>query len=517
MKIFRVLLPACAGIFSAFPVFAQDTLVLKTKISNPGKSINSAFQDYAPVISADGSLMIFTTRRPVTEKEIKKNKEAYERVFFSTFNAEKNKWENAQQIKGKVNIPGRHNSAIALSNDGQRMLLYRDDASGNGDIYESELDGEEWTQAEKLPEPVNSAGHESSASYSPDGRTIYFVSNRRGGQGGRDIWYCKKDRNGVWGKAENLGPVVNTKDDEEGVFIHPDGKTLYFSSKGHKGYGGYDLFKTSYEKGKWTKPVNLGSEINTEGDDLYLVVTADGKVGYYASENKSQNQGKDIYRIDFIFEKYPKNSGPKLTLFKGVVIDKETFDPLESVIEITDNDKNEVISQIKSNKTTGKFLISLPSGKNYGINVRKEGYLFYSDNLIIPDTSAYKEIIKVIPLEKLNVGNKIVLKNIFYDFDKATLRPESMSELMLLVKLMNENATLKIELSSHTDSKGSDEYNLKLSQARAQSVVDYLVKNGISPTRLTAKGYGESKPIADNETEEGRQLNRRTEFTILSK
>ncbi|TAL57473.1 MAG: hypothetical protein EPN85_14035 [Bacteroidetes bacterium] len=488
---------------------------VKVTIKNVGKEINSAFSDFAPVISADGATMILTSRRPVTEKEIKKNKEGMERVFISHYDEKKKKWSVAALLPETINLPGRHNSAIALSNDGQKMLLYRDDENGNGDIWESNLEGENWTAPEKLPAPVNSDDHESSGSLSPDGRTIYFVSARKGGKGGRDIWLCRQDDSGQWSEVENLGSIINTSMDEESVFIHPDGKTLYFSSKGHKSIGGYDIFKTVLEDGNWSVPVNLGAPVNTPDDDVCFVVAADGITGYYSSAKAGGLGEKDIYKVFPVT--VSKEKGPKLTLFKGVVIDKDSFTPLESEIEISDNEKNVVVSKIKSNSATGKFLISLPSGKNYGINVKKDGYLFYSDNLTIPDTSAYKEIIKTVPLEKLNVGSKIVLRNIFYDFDKATLRQESISEIERLVLLLNRNPTMKIELSSHTDSKGSDEYNVKLSQARAQSVVDYLISKNISKARLVARGYGESQSIATEDTEEGRQMNRRTEFKILEK
>lgn len=493
----------------------QDTV--KITIKGLGKPLNSTFSDFAPVISADGSTMIFTSRIPVTEKEIQKNRESKENIYSSNYNSKTKKWSEPIRLSESVNEPGRHNSAIALSNDGQTMLLYRDDINGNGDIFESHLEGADWTEAEKLPEPINSDDHESSASISPDGRTIYFCSNRKGGVGGRDIWFCTIDKDGNWGIAKNLGRRINTKEDEEGIFIHPDGKTLYFSSKGGSSLGGYDILKSTLEDGKWSSPVSLGEPINTKDDDVYFVITADGKTGYYSSSKTGGVGEKDIYEIKIIPLEKKKEKGPKLTLFKGVVIDKITLDSLGSDIEITDNEKNEIVSKIKSNSITGKFLISLPSGKNYGINVSKEGYLFYSDNFTIPDTAAYKEIIKTIPLEKLIVGSKIVLKNIFYDFDKSTLRSESIAEIERLIQLMNENPTLKIELSSHTDSKGTDEYNEKLSQARAQSVVDYLISKSITTDRLVAKGYGESQPISTNETDEGRQMNRRTEFKILSK
>jgi len=499
----------------------QNNDSVKINITNLGKPLNSAFSDFAPVISADGSFMIFTSRRPVTEKEIQKKKESKENVYSSVYDTVKKKWTNVERLGESVNQPERHNSAIALSNDGQTMLLYRGD-EGNGDIYQSSLKGDEWSEPVKLPEPINNADYqETSASFSPDGKIIYFVSNRKGGKGGKDMWLCKQDKNGKWGKAKNLGSV-NTKEDEEGIFIHPDGKTLYFSSKGHNSTGGYDIFKSTYENfineqagGKWTKPLNLGEPINTPDDDVFFVITADGKTGYYASAKTGGSGEKDIYEIKPVEKK--KEKSPKLTLLKGTVIDKLTFAPLESEIEITDNVRNEVISQIKSNSITGKFLISLPSGKNYGITVKSEGYLFHSENFDIPDSAAYSEVTLIIQLEKMLVGSKIILRNIFFNFASDSLKNESISELENIYTLLTENYGMRIEISGHTDNQGSLEVNTKLSNARAKSVVEYLIKRGIASSRLVYKGYAYSQPVASNDNEEGRQLNRRVEFKILRK
>ncbi len=486
----------------------------KITIINTGSSVNTAFDEFAPVISADGLMMIFTSSQPVIEEDIKKGKQCTENVFVSYFDEKNKKW-SASKILGKtINQPQRNNSAIALSNDGQRMLLYRGDPDGN--IYESDLKGEEWSEPVKMPAPINSNKLETSASISPDGRTIYFVSNRKGGQGGLDIWLCRQDNKGVWGTAENLGAEINTDKDEEGVFIHPDGKTLYFSSMGHNSLGGYDIFKSVLENGKWSTPESLGAPINTAGDDMFFVLTADGKTGYYSSERAEGAGRKDIYEINFTYLKKKKNE-PRLTLFKGVVIDYDSFDPVGSDIEITDNDKNEIISNIKSNSITGKFLVSLPAGKNYGITVKREGYLFYSENFNIPESAAFMKIDKHIPLQKLDVGNKIILKNVFYDYGKATLRPESRAELNQLVTLMNINDEMRIEISGFTDNQGSDAFNLSLSQERAQAVLDYLFSSGISREQMSAKGYGKLNPIASNDTDDGRQQNRRTEFKILNK
>lgn len=496
---------------------------VKATITNTGKELNSPFADYAPVINADGSVLYFTSRRPVTEKEKKKGKSSSENIYYASFDANQQKWSEAQLLPQPVNKYGRFNSIIALSNDGQRMLIYRDDNKANGDIYESLLNGTAWSEPTKLPEPINSPYMESSASISPDGKTIYFVSNRPSGLGGLDIWYCSKNKEGKWGEAINLGAPVNSEGDEEGVFIHPDGKTIYFSARKHNNPSGYDIFYTYNQNGKWSSPKNLGVGINSLADDVYFVMEANGKVGYYSSTRKNGEGEKDIYRVEFIAPEKEKSA--LLTLFKGLVIDKETNQPLASEIEIIDLEKNEQITVLKSNAATGSFLVSLPSGKNYGINVKKEGYLFYSENMNIPSTANYKEIIKTVLLDKLTTGAKIILKNIFYDFNKSTLREESVNELNRLYDLLRANPKLKVELSAHTDSRGNENYNNQLSQERAQSCVDYLVKKGISEKQLIAKGYGKNQPLVpdheinnlkiETEKEAAHQQNRRTEFTIL--
>lgn len=511
-------------------------------IDNVGSSINSSYAEYGPVISADESMMIFTSRRENTTGAGKDMfNEYFEDIYVSTKIA--GKWGPAKNIGPPINTEG-HDATSGLSADGQKLLIYIDKGKDKGDLYECIQKGELWSKPENLGKTINTLEHESSAAYTFDSRTVYFVSDKpEDNFGDRDIYICTRDAKGKWGKATNIGNTINTRWGEEGAFIHPDGKTLYFSSQGHKSMGGFDIFKSVYDdKTKtWSRPENLGYPVNTPDDDVFFVLSASGKHGYYASVRSDGLGEKDIYMITFLSEKPPALSTEdnllaslaapvkeivmapmvevkaSLTILKGTVVDQLTKKPLESTIDLIDNQRNEVVATFSSNATSGKYLVSLPAGKNYGIAVKKEGYLFHSENFDIPASAAYQEVVKDIELKNVKVGSKIVLKNIFFDFDRATLRPESTNELERLTALLNEVPSLKIEISGHTDSKGSDDYNLKLSSNRAQTVVDYLIAKGISKDRLKAAGYGETKPIDTNDTDEGRQNNRRTEFEILSK
>lgn len=489
-------------------------------IENIGTEINSSFPDYHPVISADESVLIFTSRRDNTTGGYMDpgDQMYYEDIYIST--NENGKWSPAKNMGKPVNSENRHDATLALSSDGQKLFIYLDDMNkGSGNIYECLQKGAVWQKPEIMSDMINTQYHESSASLSADGNTMYFVSDKIGGLGKHDIYKAVWDKKkNVWKPAENLGSTINTPHKEYGVFIHPDGNTLYFSSQGHNTMGGYDIFKSVLDNKtkKWTKPQNLGYPINTPDNDIDYVVSASSKHAYYSSFKADGHGEQDIYRISFGKE----NDAPtaKVTVLKGTISDALSKQLLEADIELVDNRANQIIATFKSNSATGKYLVTLPSGGNYGITAKKEGYLFHSENFDILDTSIYNEVVKDIGLKNLAVGNKIVLKNIFFDFDQATLRPESTAELERLSKLLADMPSLKIEISGHTDSKGADDYNMKLSQSRAQAVVDYLIlKKSINKSRLVAKGYGKTKPVATNETEDGRQVNRRTEFEILSK
>jgi len=511
---------------------------VKVFIDNLGASINTANREYSPFINADESVLTFTSRRPNTTggKLDAQDQMYYEDIYIAESASDDWKVSNpGKPLNSKV-----HDATAGLSGDGQTLYIYKD--VHNGDIYECKLKGDKWDKPVAMPKTINTKFHESSASLSPDGRTLYFISDKEGSVGGRDIWVSTLDKKGKWGKAINL-KELNTIYDEESIFMHPDGKTLYFSSQGHKTMGGFDIFKATFENGKWSEPVNLGYPINTPDDDLFFTIAASGMHAYMMSDTRKDGYGdRDLYRVTFILEKPILTNAEdnliawrtepvsekviestlavntaSLTLLKGRILDEATKQPVEASIILTDLSKNEELATFTSNSATGKYLVSLPSGKNYGIAVKADGYLFHSENFDIPNAAAYQEIEKDIYLKKVEVGKEIVLKNIFFDFNKSTLRPESKNELENLVQLMKENPTLKIEISGHTDNVGSAAYNKTLSQARAKAVVDYLIAAGISSDRMTSVGYGFDKPIASNDTDEGRQLNRRTEFKITSK
>jgi outer membrane protein OmpA-like peptidoglycan-associated protein/Tol biopolymer transport system component len=511
-------------------------------IDNLGSNVNSHYPEYGPVISADESILIFTSRRDNTTGGMldEKINQFYEDIYIS--NKVEGKWSAAENIGYPINTED-HDATVGLSPDGQKMIIYKGN-KGNGDLYVCELIGDNWSKPFPLPGHINTKAHESSACFSPDGRTLFFISDRTDlGYGGHDIYMSRMDKKGKWGKPENLGTGINSPYDEESVYMHPDGKTIYFSSKGHNTMGGHDIFRSVFEDGKWSKPVNVGYPINTPDDDVFFVVAANGRTAYYSSFRNDGEGEKDIFKITFlgaekhmvintednliasvaqpvrevVIEKAVEIPAAQITLLKGIITDAMTQKPLEAEIELVDNLKNEVLATFKSNSKSGKYLVSLPSGKNYGIAVKAEGYLFHSENFDIPAIADYQEVYKDVQLKNVAVGSKIVLRNIFFDTGKYSLRPESTNELERLIKLLNDVPTLKIEISGHTDNRGSTEMNQVLSQNRAKAVVEYLIANGINKDRLEFAGYGLTQPVATNDTDAGRQENRRTEFKILSR
>lgn len=486
---------------------------IKIKLQNLGATVNSNSGDYSSVLSADQKTIFFTSRRQETtgnQKDADGN--FMEDIYTST--KTKTGWSKAQNIGAPINTEW-HEATVGISPDGQTILIYRDDM-GDGNIYSTSLNGDVWSAPVKLNDNINTKHWEPSAFISADGTKLYFTSDKPGGYGGRDLYVSKREFGGDWEKAVNMGAGINTEYDEDAPFIHPDGVTLYFSSNGHNTMGGFDIFSSFLlNGGTWSAPVNVGYPINTTDDDIFFVISPDGRTAYFSSFREGGVGEKDNYMATF-----PSAKAKPLTLIKGNVID-ESGDPAKNaVITVTDNETEQVVGVYKANAKSGAFLFILTPGKNYNITYQASGHLFYSENVEIKKATNYYEINKAIKLNPITVGSKIVLNNIFFDFDKATLRPLSNVELKNLVTLMRSNPNLKVEISGHTDSKGDNEYNRKLSEERAKAVVNKLVENGISADRFKAKGYGENTPSVSNtktdgtDDPEGRQLNRRVELTI---
>lgn len=502
-------------------------------VDNMGEQVNSAYGDYRPLVVPEENMLMFTSARENTTGQKRDDDSYYFEDIYVTY-YEDGRWtlpDNNYDINST-----NHDATAGIASDGSIMYVYK--SSGGNKLYESMLREDMYTLPEKLDNKINDGLKQSSASLSFDKTTLYFTSLREDGYGGQDIYIARKDAKGRWTDPANLGAVINTPYDEEGVFISTDGKTLYFSSKGHNSMGGFDIFKSTLEDGRWSNPVNLGYPINTPDNDVFFTMASSGQRAYYSSAKKDGYGGQDLYMITFLgaskplvqksqdvlylYREHPPVPVPapvieQNTILEGVILDALTLEPVQAMVEITDNAKNELLASFESNGQSGAYLISLKPGKNYGITVSKKGYLFHSENFNIPDNAEAQKITKDILLKKMEVGIKIVLHNIFFDFNKASLRAESVAELDRLARLLEETPELKIEISGHTDNIGNASINQKLSEDRAKAVVDYLLGKGIASSRLTFKGYGFSQPVAGNDTNEGRQQNRRTEFKVLEK
>ncbi len=472
------------------------------KAENMGENINSAALEYFPSLTIDGSKMIYTRRENNDED-------------FYVSNFANGGWEKAMPISGKINT-NYNEGAQNISQDGDILVFTGcnyPEGRGSCDLYIAyRTKNGGWTEPENLPGVINTEFWESSPSLSPDKKDLYFASNRTGGYGGSDIWVSHRITGGRWSEPENLGPSINTAVDEGSPFIHADNQTLYFNSTGHPGYGNTDLFlsrKTA--DGNWQKPENLGYPVNTIDDEGSLIVASDGKTSYYASDGSDTRGGLDIYS----FQLRDDISALKTLWVKGKVYDKKTGQGLPSSIELTEIGTKRAVSRLQTDED-GNYLVTLPLGRDYAFNVNRKGYLFYSDNFSlktnVPDSALRIDI----PLQPLEAGASIVLKNIFFDTKKWDIKPDSQIELDKLVQLMTDNPAVKIEIAGHTDNVGKTADNLKLSNNRAKAVVQYLLSKGIAANRLSAKGFAEKKPIAPNTTDTGRAQNRRTEVKIIS-
>lgn len=483
--------------------FARVAIAKPVKYSpvNLGNGVNTTDSEYFPALTADSETLIFT-------RQVNGNED------FWTSQFKNNTWGLATPLSTKINTTRYNEGAQTISPDGKYLFFTgcnRPDGLGRCDIYVSHREGKDWGEPYNVGKPVNSEHWESQPAISPDGRTLYFISNRPGGSGGYDIWKSTITDDAKWGPAINLGPEVNTPFDENTPFLHADGKTLYFSSDGWPGFGNKDIYYSRMnDDGKFQKPINLGYPINSFEDESGLIVSADGNSGMFSSNLKDGFGAQDIYSFGI-----PENAKPlKVSYVKGIVRDKDSKKTIESNVQVIDLKTNKTVFDDYTDPETGQFLAVMPIGSDYLFNVSAEGYLFYSENFELKAGDINKPYQIEVYIEKIKQGGNVTLRNIFFDTNKFNLLPASIRELNLLIDFLNQNESVNIEIQGHTDNVGDAKLNEKLSFNRANAVYEYLLKNGIDAKRLTFKGFGASKPIADNKTEIGRKNNRRTSFVI---
>ena len=487
----------------------------------PVPHISTKADEYLGTLSPDGHYFYFTRRKYVTDNSPFGQGDRVQKEFFSSSEKKGGNFGEGDMLPAPFNkADGEGSPTINLTNDllifvQRHTVKLMNTTYPNYDLYYSEYDGFDWSAPKPLPGKINrNDSWESQPSLSSDGKVLFFASDRPGGYGGSDIWYSVRNSDGSWKDPVNMGPVVNTDKNERSPFLHTDSKTLYFSSNGHDGLGGQDVFYSKLDsKRQWTTPVNIGYPINTENDEVDFFVSLDGKTGYFSSNNYG-DQDWNIYQ----FELYEEARPHTMVIIKGKVTADEG-DLENAVVEIRDTNAKVISTGIVS-AAQGKYAVAAEvhhdNPQPLILNVKKEGYSF--DTQIIKPEEITEEIVeKDAEVKAVETGKVCDLRDIYYETNDYSLTQESKMLLALFIEFLKENPTVKVEIQGHTDNIGNDADNLLLSERRAKSVYDYVIEQGISDNRLKYKGYGESKPIASNNTEEGRAKNRRTVFLIYEK
>ncbi len=497
---------------------------------NIGPGINTENPEYFPTITVDGETILFTRR--ILDDRVEKFPPEQEDFFVS--NLENKVWQKAVSMPVNVNTVNNE-GAPTIAADGRTLIFvacaddygsYGPNRGGRGscDLFITKKLGNRWTNPKNLPGTLNSIHWETQPSLSADGKTLYFIRGIRGSRGSNDsdIYVSNLMVNGEWSTPKKLPDHINTPSPEESVLIHPDGKTLYFASKGHVGMGGSDLYVTRMDaNGNWSMPENLGYPINTQYDENSLMVSPDGEVAFFASNREGGYGDLDIYYFTM-----PESMRPTKTLyFEGLVYDATNKNPLPGKFQLIDIETGEEVIYSEADALTGEFTVTLPVDREYALNVSYPGYAFYSDNFNMLEPEGLEAFRKNVPMIPSGSETGIPLANVFFDLNKATLRKKSFVELDKLVDFMKENPTYKFEIGGHTDSRGNG--NQELSDNRAKAVMDYLISKNIESSRLTSKGYASSKPINTDaeieaisdpvKKEAAHQQNRRVEYKILSK
>lgn len=463
-------------------------------------TVNAFPMQYFPTITADEKELIFTIRMGSDHND-------NEDIMLSTRDVN-NRWTKPVSISPKINSDFRE-GASTISADG-RTLIFTICGPRGCDLYESNKEGNQWSEPRSLGAAVNTSGWEAQPSLSSDGNELYFVSERKGGLGGYDIWYSRKSENGNWTKAVNVGAPINTPFNEIAPYIHVNNQNLYFASNGLPGFGSYDIYVAEKKGESWQAPENMGAPLNDFEDQYSFTVTSNGKFAYYSKE-----EGRDHSKIFTtpIPERFQINR--KGNVVSGRVTDAITKKPLKAKIELKELSTNTTITHVLSDSLTGNYLVVVPGKSEYGLFVNEPGYLFLSRNFNYSDVDLTQAIRVDIELFPAGQNSAIVLENIFFETNQFELIGKSTTELDYLVRYLQENPTIRIEISGHTDNQGSDIYNQELSLKRATSVGNYLKKQGVSMDRVVEKGYGSKKPLNSNDSESNRQKNRRIELKIL--
>lgn len=522
----------CGGSYAQ--VNTHET-VTKAVVENLGTNVNSYAGELCPVITADGKTLYFV-------RDGHSSNFATQDVWYSE--KTESGWGMAVHPKQPLNHTGKSSGVANVSTDGNQLLVrgaFEDgeyEGGGLSVILRNKKGG--WKDPKKLEiknyKKYSEMGNYNNSFLTPDGKTLVFAFSDNSNGGRHDLYFSRlilrdpwskpksiKDfskfvnkalNNNTWTEPEKIKSLSLNDYNEFAPFMAADGVTLYYSSNKPGGLGGQDIWMSKRLDDtwqNWSEPVNLGSTVNTDDWDAYYTLDAKGEEAYMVSSKNSVGGGEDIVKIKLITELRPN----PVVLIKGKIFNAKTKEPLGAEIDYENLADGKNVGIAQSNPQTGEYKIVLPYGKNYGFMAYEDKFISVSDNLDLTSVAEYKEITRDLYLVPLEVGSTIRLNNIFFDVGKATLRPESFPELERLAGLMTENSKMQIELSGHTDNVGSDEANMKLSADRAKSVTDYLVSLGINAERIQSKGYGETKPVGSNDTEEGRQLNRRVEFTIL--
>jgi outer membrane protein OmpA-like peptidoglycan-associated protein/tetratricopeptide (TPR) repeat protein len=497
---------------------------------NAGEGINTILPEYYPTLTVDGQVLLFTRRLPMSEPL-----DEQEDFYVSQFDDKTKTWKPAKAMPPNINTSWNE-GAPTISGDGKKIIFvactdnsgvnYGANRTGKGscDLFITEKIGNQWTNPINLPGGVNTSNWETQPSLSADGKTLYFIRaiRSREGRSNSDIYVSELQSNGLWSEATRLSNTINSSQNEESVQIHPDGKTLYFASRGHIGLGGSDLFVSQLnEQGQWSKPVNLGYPINTRFDENSLLVSAQGNIAFFASDREGGYGKLDIYWFNL-----PESlQATKTFYFEGLAFDAVTTQKLQANVQLTDLTSGKEVYNGQTDIQDGKIVLPLPINRSYAVLVNKQGYLPFSLNFDLTLKENAQSYHLDMPLNPINSKVENVLNNVFFDLAKATLRPESRIELMNLANYLKANPSLKIEVQGHTDSQGDAQKNMILSEQRAKAVYDFLLKEGITAERINYRGFGSLKPVitdvqiaaltTDAQKAAAHQKNRRTTYTIM--